>query len=185
MGEEERERKGDSIMSTMKASEFMIPLDAYPHVPYWFSIRQAVAIMEKAEGGPDGHSRFTGAHCVLVFNESYKLLGIVRCSDILRGLQPVSCAGEQAPAPIAGDRRLQETSSSDGLRRELGIQAERPISEVMNPIQSTVDHEEHLLQVMSRMLEQNTSMLPVLRDGMVIGVVRSVEVFHEIASLIL
>jgi len=38
---------------------------------------------------------------------------------------------------------------------------------------------------MSRMREQNTSMLPVLRDGMVIGVVRSVEVFHEIASLIL
>jgi CBS-domain-containing membrane protein len=169
----------------MKASEFMIPLEAYPHVPYWFSIRQAVAIMEKAEGRPDGRSCFTSAQFVLVFNESYNLLGIVRCSDILRGLLPLASAEEQAQAPIPGEGRLHETSSLDSLRCELGVQAERPVGEVMNPIRSTVDHEDHLLQVMSRMVEENTSMLPVLRDGMVIGVVRSVEVFREIASLIL
>ena len=174
-------------MSGMKASEFMIPLEAYPHVPYWFSIRQAVAIMEKAESSPDGRSRSIGAEFVPVFNESYNLLGIVRRSDILRGLKPdfAADAEGQAQAPIAGDRNLPETSSLDVLRREIGLQAERPISEVMTSIRSTVDHEDHLLQVMWKMVEENTSMLPVLRDGIVIGVVRSLEVFREIASLIL
>jgi predicted transcriptional regulator len=56
---------------------------------------------------------------------------------------------------------------------------------LVRPIQSTVDHENDLLQVMSKMVEQNASMLPVLKENVVIGVVRSVEVFQEVASLIL
>jgi CBS domain-containing protein len=174
-------------MKMKKASEFMIPLEAYPHVPYWFSIRQAVAIMERAEVGSEGRSGSIGARFVLVFNESYKLLGTIRRRDIFRALRPSCVAGpeeKQAEVLSAVNHGPKETSSSDSLVSDILTQAERPISDVMQPIQSTVDHEDHLLQVMSKMIEENASMLPVLRDGVVIGVVRSVEVFQEVATLI-
>jgi signal-transduction protein with cAMP-binding, CBS, and nucleotidyltransferase domain len=87
--------------------------------------------------------------------------------------------------PAAKNGPTKETSSSDSLVREIVTQAERPISEVMQPIRSTVDYEDHLLQVMSKMVDENASTLPVLREGVVVGVVRSVEVFREIAALIL
>ena len=69
--------------------------------------------------------------------------------------------------------------------KELCEQAERPVSEVMLPIQATIDYEEDVFRVISKMVENNVSMLPVLKDNMVVGVVRSVEVFHEVAQLIL
>ncbi len=64
----------------------MIPLDEYPHIPYWFTIRQAMAEMEKTEVGIE--DRKSLPRQVLVFNESYELLGMVRRRDILRGLEP-------------------------------------------------------------------------------------------------
>ena len=30
-----------------KVKELMIPLTDYPHIPYWFTIKQAVAIAQK------------------------------------------------------------------------------------------------------------------------------------------
>ena len=176
------------MTKTKKASELMIPLEAYPHVPYWFSIRQAVAIMEQAEEGSDGRSRLIGARSVLVFNETYNLLGIIRRRDIFGGLRAnvMHDSDRQAQTfPAAKNEPAKETSSSDSLVREILTQAERPISEVMQPIRSTVDYEDHLLQVMSKMVDENASTLPVLREGVVVGVVRSVEVFKEIAALIL
>jgi predicted transcriptional regulator len=41
------------------------------------------------------------------------------------------------------------------------------------------------MKVISKMVGHNISMLPVLKEDRVVGVIRSVEVFHEIANLIL
>ena len=36
-------------MELKRAGEMMIPLDEYVSIPYWFTLRQAMAEMEKAE----------------------------------------------------------------------------------------------------------------------------------------
>jgi CBS domain-containing protein len=172
-----------------KAGDLMIPLEKYPHVPYWFSLRQAVAIMERTKLNPDMPGGSSLARFVLVFNETYKLLGITRRRDILRGLKPHFQAGVAVQNPEKGspgkaDPGLPPTSF-EGLIKGLCEQAERPISEVMSPIQATVDYEDHLMKVIHEMVENNVSLLPVLKENAVVGVIRSVEVFHEIANLIL
>lgn len=170
-------------MRMKKVSEFMVPLEVYPHVPYWFSIRQTVAIMQKAEDRSQGSS--VGARFVLVFNESYKLLGTVRRRDIFQGLKPGVPPDQDVLSLSRVGEGPAELPSSDSSIGELARLAERPISDLMRPIESTVDHEDLLLQVMSKMVEQNASMLPVLKEDVVVGVVRSADVFQEIASLIL
>ncbi len=173
-----------------KAGELMIPLEEYPHVPYWFTLRQVVAIMEKTRVNPRVPGTPSLARYVLVFNESYKLLGIVRRRDILRGLQPrFALTGPK----LSGDKNPEGERENpappaipyDALIKGLCEQAERPVSEVMLPMQFTVDFEDHIGKVIQKMVENNLSMVPVLKENMVAGVVRSVEVFHEIAKLIL
>jgi CBS domain-containing protein len=168
-----------------KAGELMIPLERYPHVPYWFSLRQVVAVLEKTKLLPEIPGGPSLARYVLVFNESYKLLGITRRRDILRGLKPHSLATVPPPGPEGDPKDPSGAVTFSKWMEGLGDQAERPVSEVMLPIQTTVNYDDHLLKVIQEMVENNISMIPVLKENMVVGVIRSVEVFHEIAELIL
>jgi len=175
-------------MEIMKrAEEIMIPLDKYPHVPYWFSLRQVMAVMEKTEFEINGRRslpRFS-----LVFDEEYQLIGIVRRRDILRGLEPEFLTSKSLEYrkklfDVKVDPNLSELSY-DKLIKGVKEQAERPVSEVMRPIQATVSHDDHIVKVIYELVDTNVSLVPVLKEGQVVGVVRSVELFHEVASLIL
>jgi predicted transcriptional regulator len=68
-----------------KVKDFMIPLEDYPHIPYWFTLRQAMAIVREAS------IKFEGSfepRAVLVFDEKYQLMGMLTLRDIVRGLEP-------------------------------------------------------------------------------------------------
>ena len=71
-------------MKNVTAGDIMIPLDKYPHIPYWFSVREAIAIVYHSE--LEINNRTSPARAALVFNEEYNLLGVVRRRDILSGL---------------------------------------------------------------------------------------------------
>ena len=68
-----------------KVAELMIPLEDYPHIPYWFTLRQAMAIVREAA---IKFKRTFEPRSMLVFDEKYHLLGILTLRDILRGLAP-------------------------------------------------------------------------------------------------
>ncbi len=71
-------------------------------------------------------------------------------------------------------------AGEDGIRTRAG----RLVKEFMIPIKATIDHDDHLMKAMCEMVDQNTSLLPVLRDDTVVGVVRSVDVLSEIALML-
>lgn len=174
-------------MELKRAGDLMIPLDKYPHIPYWFSIRQAIAEMEKSEIEVAGRKSLP--RLVLVFDEAYNLLGMVRRRDILRGLEPSFMSNQPADYrkklfDVKVDPNLS-LFSPDELLKGLRERAERPIREVMLPIEVTVQHEDSLLKVISEMVSRNLSLMPVMRGEKVVGVVRSVDVFHEIALILL
>lgn len=169
-----------------RVEEIMIPLNKYPHIPYWFTLRQAIAEMEKSE--LDINGRKSLPRVVLVFDEKYRLMGTVRRRDIMRGLEPefLSSPSKQQSKwfNIQVDPNLMELSFDKvviGIRER----AERPVSEVMLPIARTIDAGDHLMKVIYEMVSNDLSLIPVTREGRVIGVIRSVDVFHEIATLIL
>jgi predicted transcriptional regulator len=55
----------------------------------------------------------------------------------------------------------------------------------MRPIKETVDYEDHLGKVIYEMVDNSLSFVPVLKEGKVVGVVRTVDVFREVASIVL
>lgn len=168
------------------ADDLMIPLDEYPHIPYWFSLRQTIAELENSVIEIKGRKSLP--RWVLVFDEKYRLMGIARRRDILRGLEPgflfnAPLEKRKGLFDIKADSNLSEFSHEkfiDGMRK----QSERPVSDVMIPIKTTVAHDDHLIKVIYEMVDNNVSMIPVLKNDRVVGVVRSADVLHEVASML-
>jgi CBS-domain-containing membrane protein len=169
---------------TKRAGDLMIPLENYPHIPYWFTLRQAVAEMESSQLEFEGRKSLPRG--LLVFDERYQLLGMVRRRDILWGLEPDFLAPahhQKQPFDVAVDANLSELSF--GGMKGLRERAERPVSDVMMPVKVTVQADDHFLKVIHEMTRNDLSFIPVLRNGKVVGVVRTVELLAEIARLIL
>lgn len=174
-------------MDTKRAGDIMIPLEQYPHVPYWFTLRQVIAELEKSEFVIEG--RMSVPRVVLIFDEKYQLMGVARRRDIMRGLEPEFLATKplhyrKKLFDVKVDPNLSELSF-EKFMKGIRDRSDRPISDVMLPIMATVDFDDHLMKVIYEMTSNNVSLLPVLKEGRVVGAVRSVEVFREVASLLL
>ncbi len=174
-------------MEIKRAEQIMIPLDQYPHIPHWYTFRQAIAELRASQIEVQGRKSLPRA--VLVFNKTYELLGVVRRRDILRGMEPAFLAGqsggdERRLFAVKVDPNLSDFSS-EKMVRELRASAERPVSDVMVPIVSTVQHDDHLMKVLHEMVKNDLSLIPVLKHGRVVGVVRSVELLNEISEIVL
>ncbi|MDP8237901.1 MAG: CBS domain-containing protein [Candidatus Hatepunaea meridiana] len=165
----------------------MIPLDEYPHVDYRVTLRQAIEVIENGDIEIKGKKSLPRA--ILVFDENKNLLGIARRRDILRGLEPdflktMALSYRKKLFDIETDPNLVELSSGR-LAKAIQVLAERPISEVMSPVVATLRNDDHLAKIIFIMLNRDQALLPVIKDRKVVGVVRSVDVFNEIARIVL
>jgi len=161
-----------------KVKDLMIHLEDYPHIPYWFTLRQAMAIVREAA------IKFEGSfepRAVLVFDEKYQLMGILTLRDIIKGLEP---------------RFLKETNLikmdpsltvllGDLLGPQMKENSQRPVSEVMSPIQVTVDGNAPIVKALYLMIKENVGMMPVIQDTKVAGMIRMSDLFGEIAKVVL
>ena len=160
------------------AKELMIPLEDYPHIPYWYTLRQAMAIVREAT------IKFEGAfepRAILVFDEKYQLMGILTLRDIITGLEP---------------KFLQETSLvkmdpsltvllGDFCGPKMKEQSQRPVSEVMSPIKVTVNAGDPITKPLYLMIKENIGLIPVMQSGKVAGMLRLSDLFGEISKMVL
>lgn len=178
------------IVMMKRAADLMIPIERYPHVLKNCTLREAMEKIDSMEFDIEcADGRKSLPRVVLVFDERNQLVGQVRRRDIMRGLEPEFLA----PHPISYRKKLFDVKvdpnlaemSYDRLLKGMKRHADRPVNQVMLPIRETVDYDDHVIKVVYEMVDNNLSLLPVLRNNRVVGVVRSVEVFHEIIKLIL
>ena len=177
----------NEILEVKRAADLMISLDEYPHIPHWFTLKQAIVEMEKSELEVEGRKSLP--RIILVFDDQYQLMGTARRRDIMRGLEPKfltsrSMEYRKKLFDVKVDPNISELSY-DKLMKGIRERAERPISEVMLPIKETVDYDDHLAKVIYEMVDNNLSLLPVMKEGKVVGVIRSVDVFHEVAKMVM
>jgi len=152
--------------------DLMIPLEDYPHIPYWFTLNQAVIIVREAA------IKFEGSfepRALLAFDEQYHLLGILTLKDIIRGLE-----GE-----ILGGPGAEALSWKDVVGPELQRQAQKQVSEVMSPFKSTVDVEDSLVKALAWMVKEGVEKIPVIEDNKVVGLIRLTDLFKEISGALL
>jgi CBS-domain-containing membrane protein len=161
-----------------KVKDLMIPLEDYPHIPYWFTLRQAMAIVREAA------IKFEGAfepRAVLVFDEKYQLMGMLTLRDMIKGLEPTFL---QETSLVKMDPSLT-VLMGDLLGPNMRQASQRPVSEVMSPIQATVDGEAPMVKALYLMIKENLGLMPVIQDSKVAGMIRLSDLFGEIAKVVL
>lgn len=167
-------------MEIKKAKDIMIPLNEYPHIPHTYTLCQALAQLEKAEFDVGGRKSLP--RVVLVFNENNELLGKARRRDILSGLDPESLASLMLPKLLDRKRKAPE-DVLDKIVDKIKERLKLPVTDVMHPIKESVDHEDDIIRIINKIVDSDTSFLPVLKDNEVVGVVRTVELLSELADL--
>lgn len=139
--------------------EIMIDVFEFPHIPYWFTLRQAAGIIRNTllQG-----EKNVQPLVVLVFDEKYNLVGMANLREILGGLAPLWGGG--AAAPSAGAAPASEAQ----------------VATVMRAAGAFLPPEAPAADAARLIVEQGLELVPVLEDGKkLIGVVRWQEVFRE------
>jgi CBS domain-containing protein len=168
-------------MQRLTAEQIMIPLDSYPHVPFWFTLRQAIASMERSQLESGGKKSLP--RVVLVFDEEYQLMGMVRRRDILRGLSKnaLQDRSDSRPTPAV----VSTGDMTPAMLEKLQERAERTVGEVMTPVRSTIDHSTSIIDLIEYMVVHDTAIVPVIRDGAIVGIARSADVLHHVGKMLM
>jgi predicted transcriptional regulator len=169
-----------------RVKEVMIPVERYPSVRDNATLREAIAKIEEAQ--LEVELRKSLPRVLLVFDEINVLVGTVRRRDIMRGLEPKYLLSKPLEYKkklfdIDVDPNLAELSY-DRVVRGIREQANRPVSDVMLPIATILDAEDHVMKAVQAMVALDVNLIPVLQEGKLVGVVRSVDVFHDLAQLV-
>lgn len=169
-----------------QVKDVMIPLTDYPHIPYWFSVRQAIAMIKTVAADPD---KKVEPWIVLVFDEKYQLLGYMGLREMLRGIEPrflrrpvvTHFQGAQAFEGNTGMGLLWKDLFTKGCKEE----ANKPVSEVMSPIRATIKADDPLVKAAYVMVQADMEVIPVMEDNKVAGIARMIDIFQELTTAVL
>ena len=171
-------------MSNSKVvKDVMTGIFEYPHVPYWFTIGQAIRIVKvsflSAKKYPDPMA-------ILVFDEKYNLMGTLTLKDILRGLEPRFLKPSSTAQVAAEDESALSLIWDTLFDKSSKDLAEKPVSEIMVPAKYFVEPGDPLTKAAYLMLHHDLILLPVLENKKkFVGLVRMIEVFDEISNALL
>ena len=166
------------MANDQKVKDLMIPLEDYPHIPYWFTLRQAMAVVREAAVKCEGAFE---PRAMLVFDDKYQLMGILTIRDIVTGLEPRFL---QETSLVQIDPNLADLMGGF-LGPNLKEHSQRLVSEVMSPIKATVDGNAPIFKPLYLMIKENVGLMPVIQANKVAGMIRFSDLFNEITKVVL
>ncbi len=162
--------------------DIMMDIFMYPHIPYWFSIDQAIRIIKVSFIST---KKYSEPLAILVFDEKYNLIGILTLKDILMGLEPrFMRPAEKAQGYVPEEAELSVIWDTlfTAESREL---SKKPVSEVMVSTEYFVEPDDPIAKAAYLMIHHNLILLPVLEGKKkIVGLVRMIEIFDELSNTI-
>lgn len=168
------------------ARDVMVPMGKYPAVTVDDTLAHAARTL--SDWHIDMHGSVSMPRIILVLSEDGDLVGVVRRRDILRGLAPSFLVASFSDHPEAMfdveiDPNLTELLSHRAAEK-LRAESETKVREIADPIPTTVNADDPLIRVIQEMVRHDQSILPVVDDHHVVGVVRTVEVLKAVSDML-
>jgi CBS domain-containing protein len=170
----------------LQVGDIMIPLDKYPQVDPGTTIRDAMRLMESSRLLVDGKPSLP--RVLLVIDDAGRFHGTVRRRDIMRGLEPSFLVSQ----PLNYRKKLFDVEIDPNLtemslgRVVKGVRenAEHPVREIMRPIKVTLETSDNIIKGIYEMVGHGLTLLPVLDQGQMVGVIRTVELMRELHRIV-
>ncbi|MEW6067148.1 MAG: CBS domain-containing protein [Nitrospirota bacterium] len=163
--------------------DLMIGIFEYPHIPYWFSINQAIRIIKVSFIST---KKYPEPMAILVFDEKYNLMGTLTLKDILKGLEPKflkPSTKAQVPEENESGLSIIWDTLFDKSAKEM---AEKPVSEIMVTAKYFVEPDDPITKAAYMMVHHDLVLIPVLENKKkFVGLVRMVEIFDELSNAIM
>lgn len=168
------------------AQDLMLPIDIYPKISLYATIREAIAFMQFTE--IISNERRSMPRSLLVYDNNNDIVGMVRRRDILKSFEPdLATKSEELESkmyfPIQFDADLLELSYQSFIR-DIILKANKTVGEIMIPITHKVSWNDHIIKIIYELNHYQHTLIPVVKDDKVIGVLRTIEIMDEIANLL-
>jgi len=176
-----------SRLEKLTVADIMVPIEDYPKVSPEATLREAIMVMEAAQLIVAGRSSLP--RVLLVVDDHHQLLGHIRRRDVMRGLEPKYLLTKPLEYRkqwfhVDVDPLLSELSA-ERLVREVNERAEHRVTDVMLPMKGAVVLEDPIMTALYEMRSLGVPLVPVMDGTKVLGVIRTVEIFRELALLVM
>jgi Mg/Co/Ni transporter MgtE len=161
--------------------DHIITLDGYPHLQDDQTLHDAVEVIKSYTHAPGERLAYSE---LFVLDGSRRLVGRVRLQDIIRGIDPRfnGLAKVEKYEGKKSDVTNLVTLWEDSFFEECSKRRTKIIREFMSPVQHAVKMGDSLLKALAIMLSANETVLAVVDDDRVAGVIRLEEIFNSITS---
>lgn len=167
------------MQSDNSVKDIMVGVFDFPHIPYWFTISQAIKIIRVSFLDT---KKFPDPMVMLVFDEKYNLMGTLMLKDILRGVEAQSSKQDNNSGCSEDVRSVPSLEWDAIFGEEAKKLAEKPVSEIMAPVRHFVEPGDPIAKSAYLMVEHDLVLLPVLENQKkLVGLVRMIEVFDEMS----
>jgi CBS domain-containing protein len=145
---------------SVTVSKLMIPRNDWPQLRAATTIGDAIKVLriltedKKLE---HGHST------LLVLDDNYDLLGFVHLADLLNSVQHL-CLQPDGPCELE--------------------KATAPLRDLVVPFAGTVEEKESILKALDIMMDHGVSLVPVMGEGKLKGLIKLSDIFNTVAALL-
>jgi len=173
------------------AKDIMIDIFDFPHVPYWFTIRET---MEKLKKVSDGKEKAILSDTILIFDEKYNYMGTIEPKDIVMGLEPTILRKGEWTGPMTEVSFKTSFVSEESLARiaeamfgeEAKKHAERQVKEIMMVSSVSVSTDDSPAKAAYLMAHYNLPFLPVMEDKQkLVGMISMAAIFNWVSTIVL
>ena len=163
--------------------DLMLDVFDYPHVPYWFTLSQAIKIIKVSFISA---KKYPEPLAILVFDEKYNLMGTLSMKNILTGLEPKLMRPTTDAQAYTKEGPELALIWSTLFNKESKDLAEKPVSEIMVPAKYFVEPDDPITKAAFMIIHNDLILLPVLENKKkFVGLVRLIEIFNEISDAVL
>jgi signal-transduction protein with cAMP-binding, CBS, and nucleotidyltransferase domain len=145
---------------SVPVSDLMVHRNEWPQLRAGTAVKDAVKtlrILTYEKKITHGHST------PLVLDDTYTLLGMIRLIDLLKSIRHLCDTGDE---PC-----------------ELG-KAETPVSQLVVPFPTSVEPEDSILKALDIMMDNGISLIPVMKNGKLLGMLQLADVFNKVAAIL-
>ena len=183
--------KRNGTVKDITVKDIMVDIFDFPHIPYRVTMGHVMEILKRASAGKE---KAAIADTILVFDEKYNYMGMVRPKDIVIGLEPAILKKAEWTGPMTEVSRDAKHISEETLARiaesmfgeDAKKQAEKQVNEIMAVSKVSVSPDDSPARAAYLMAHHDLSFIPVLESKQkLVGMVSMSAVFNWVSAVTL